>query len=744
MWSPAPPGPALLLLLLLHAEISAGEVPPGLECGRQRERGRVVGGSAARAGQWPWQVSLQLRGQHFCGGTLVAPQWVLSAAHCFIGPSGPRAELRAWQVVAGRLRLAEGDDVSDDITGQQRALSAVLVHPGFRGVAGGHDLALLRLAEPLWAGPGTGVAPVCLPRPGHALPFGATCWVTGWGHVAENVSLPAGSPLQQVALSLLSPPTCNCLHGTLRRRELERPARRGMVCAGGQEGRGACQADSGGPVVCQSGGRWVQAGVLSFSAGCARAGGPAVATGLPAHARWLRRHLPPAAFPPGPTEPPPAGLEDGLCLGCGMQGGPPLAPPFPPRPAWPWLVTLLLGGRPRCGGALVAEAWVLTAAQCFIGAQDPQAWRAEAAGGAARAGSRLQLHGAFVGAGRGRDLALLRLQRPLQLGRSLRPLCLPYAEHAAPPGTRCWAALGPRGPWVPEQLLSVEVTMAESCGDTGDAEGTPTPPDTVCVTGPDNDTACQAPPGSPLFCLERGVWFLLGAAGGGGCGGQGPPKFTATPQYERWILGVTREAYFSQTPPDPREEEEEEEEEDGGDPDIWGDPNSWEEPGGWRDTPTMADPGVRERPNTTGDPRTAEDPGVRERPNTTGDPRTAEDPGVREHPNTTGDPGIRGDPGVLDHAETSEDPGVRGKPHPTGDPGIREHPETTGASGIWEDPGVRRDPGVRGDPATWRQAQLPEDPDAWGDPESWEDPGVREGTQVSGGDPGVRECFVQA
>ncbi|NXK01486.1 PRS53 protease, partial [Corythaixoides concolor] len=130
---------------------------------------------------------------------------------------------------------------------------------------------------------------------------------------------------------------------------------------------------------------------------------------------------------------------------------------------------------------------------------------------------------------------------------------------------------------IPEELLSVEVTLSESCGTRGDGgndTGVPAPPDTFCVTVPEGTSACQPDGGSPLACLERGVWFLLGTASVGGCAGGGPPLFTAAPPYERWVAGVTRDAYFAETPPDPREEEEEEEEEEDptGDPDVRGDP----------------------------------------------------------------------------------------------------------------------------------------------------------------------------
>ncbi|XP_065511337.1 serine protease 33-like [Caloenas nicobarica] len=302
------PDPLLLLLLLLAAPRRATHGcdtgSPGqltrskISCGRPLlGLSRNVGGEDAGEGQWPWQGSLRRRGRHVCGASLVAPDWLLTAAHCFQTDRDPRS----YSVLLGAPELSGPAGVGVSVP-----LGRVLPHPAYAGEATSGDIALAQLARPVPFS--AAVLPVCLPAPGLRFPPGTPCVATGWGDIGEGEDLPSPRRLQQLEVPIMAQETCRRLYGIDMGRTLPpRHIQDDMMCAGYAEGRkDTCKGDSGGPLVCRAGGRWVLAGIVSWGEGCAVPNRPGVYTRVSAYAGWIGPRARGVTFvsdPRGDTDP---------------------------------------------------------------------------------------------------------------------------------------------------------------------------------------------------------------------------------------------------------------------------------------------------------------------------------------------------------------------------------------------------------------------------------------------------------
>ncbi|XP_049336068.1 uncharacterized protein LOC111197381 [Astyanax mexicanus] len=139
-----------------------------------RGRGmRIVGGSLAVEDQWGWQASLHWRGQHVCGGAIITPRWIITAAHCFI--EFDMMLESDWQVVIDTIVVTHG---------KRYNTLRIYPHPKYTQDTNDYDLSLLLTDSDMRMG--DGVRPVCLPAYKQTFPAGSSCWVTGWGYTREG------------------------------------------------------------------------------------------------------------------------------------------------------------------------------------------------------------------------------------------------------------------------------------------------------------------------------------------------------------------------------------------------------------------------------------------------------------------------------------------------------------------------------------------------------------------------------
>ncbi|XP_026745213.1 trypsin beta-like [Trichoplusia ni] len=222
--------------------------------------GQIIGGRPTSVNRHPYQVSMVLNGNSFCGGFIVSREYVLTAAHCVQNTSPSAIRLRV-----GSTRRDSG--------GRIVRVANITVHPQYGRPQFDNDIAALRLVRPLTFN--ANIRPIRLPQPRQAVPL-VRLTVTGWGLTA-----PGGRRIPRTMMEANVPVVphwlCRLSYGD---------ALTGNMFCGGHfliGGVSSCQGDSGGPAVF----RGTAFGVVSFARGCALPLSPTVFTNLASLRNWI-------------------------------------------------------------------------------------------------------------------------------------------------------------------------------------------------------------------------------------------------------------------------------------------------------------------------------------------------------------------------------------------------------------------------------------------------------------------------
>uniref|UniRef100_A0A8C5WJD2 Peptidase S1 domain-containing protein n=1 Tax=Leptobrachium leishanense TaxID=445787 RepID=A0A8C5WJD2_9ANUR len=551
-------------------------------CGFPVISNRITWNTNTVEGEWPWQISIQYLGFHICGGSLISDRWILSAAYCFTEDANPLH----YTVYLG----------AHDITGkkpyeQVRGVNKIILHPKYSGILSGGDIALVELLEPVHYS--SKVLPVCLPAASVTFPCHSECWISGWANVYSRYNVRDPKTLQKVKVPMIDSERCDGMMRFDKSSKSKDNAARLMaedtICFGYDEKHtDPCKVGAGDPLVCQVDGIWYQAGIIKWGIGCHSfdSSCPDTYTLVSSFQSWIRAHVPDIIFTVLANDP----EADTSCKGVMGTAGDVTSCSGSPSSVqcgspgitnhiadttnavdgeWPWQVAIQYNGSFICGGSLISEQWVLSAAHCFKYDYDPKNYTIIT--GVCQLSGHMPhaKHSAVMeiiwnpnhkaGGSRG-DIALVKLSSPVSYTAYIKPICLPSASATFLPEMECWVtgwgALS--STWSPlfKSLQKVKLPLIDhkQCNQmyhNGSLESTFTTiiqNDKICAGYAERkmDT-CQGDSGGPLVCKIKGQWIQAGIAlKGKGCDSSNRPRvYTLVPAYVSWIKSYVPQIQFA-------------------------------------------------------------------------------------------------------------------------------------------------------------------------------------------------------
>ncbi|XP_054900367.1 serine protease 53-like [Poeciliopsis prolifica] len=446
----------------------------------------IINGDKAPVNSMQYMVSVQSNGRHACGGFLISEDFVLTAAHCNI----PKPNL----VVVGNQNIRSSNIRKINI-------QYSCVFPDYQNVGSGDDIMLLKLSEKV-----SNVNAVkTIPIPNFRnFTENQRCMVAGWGKTESNIY---SNDLRVAEVKIINSQVCQ--------KAWDNTLPPNVICAGGfGTTKGFCQGDSGGPLVCD--GKAV--GIVSFNrnSNCSYPNAPNIYTDISMYHSWLRCPLKDKKCCCA-TQVGSAGIMDCLstflffnvlaCLGQTVQGSDIIHGEKAPANSMQYMVSVQNKQGHTCGGFLVRQDIVVTAAHCADDAPVHVVLGTHKLSKRNMSPVNIEYFCRFpnyTAVGRGDDIMLLKLSRKFPLNNRVKIIPLPSSSNAnLKDDQNCsvagWGKTETNHVMVDDlRVVNVSILNPQLCREKW---GAGFPPNVICAGGYNTDKGfCQGDSGGPLVC----------------------------------------------------------------------------------------------------------------------------------------------------------------------------------------------------------------------------------------------------